>query len=223
MSSLVDLVLLFWFSTISRWIIGKLIFCKYMKNLRLQRNITWGNVYKSPFGRDNVTFIFYFAHFPKILTFHPFFPHVHIKSIAHIGLSDILLIFHICYWQISGGQKYGKDSLGDYGDDTSTYFLKSTFPFWKNVHNWLCHLFPSWTLPCIALCKRARLKLEDAKIGPDLPIILTDTRGIANTFSTPWIWIHGTWNVNETIKDGCIAHWETSKTLGPFYDHIGHF
>ena len=69
----------------------------------------------------------------------------------------------------------------DYGDDTSTYFLKSTFPFWKNVHNWLCHLFPSWTLPCIALCKRARLKLEDAKIGPDLPIILTDTRGIANT------------------------------------------
>ena len=111
----------------------------------------------------------------------------------------------------------------DYGDDTSTYFLKSTFPFWKNVHNWLCHLFPSWTLPCIALCKRARLKLEDAKIGPDLPIILTDTRGIANTFSTPWIWIHGTWNVNETINDGCIAHWETSKTLGPLYDQIRYF
>ena len=71
-SSLVDLVLLFQFKMISRWIIGKLIFCKYMKNLMLPRNITWGNVCKSPFGRDNVTFIFYFALFPKILTFHPF-------------------------------------------------------------------------------------------------------------------------------------------------------
>ena len=149
MSSLVDLVLLFQFSMISRWIIGKLIFCKYMKNLRLQRNITWGNVCKSPFGRDNVTFIFYFAYFPKILTFHPFFPHVHIKSIAHIGLSDILLIFHICYWQISGGQKYGKDSLGDYGDDTSTYFLKSTFPFGKMCTIDFVTFFPPGHFPAL--------------------------------------------------------------------------
>ena len=60
----------------SQWFPAELLanyfFCKYMKNLRLQRNITWGNVCKSPFGRDNVTFIFYFALFPKILTFHPF-------------------------------------------------------------------------------------------------------------------------------------------------------
>ena len=51
----------------------------------------------------------YAAHFPQNIDFLSIFTHVHIKSIAHIGLSDILLIFHICYWQIGGGQqKYGR-------------------------------------------------------------------------------------------------------------------
>ena len=200
MSSLVDLVLLFQFKMISRWIIGKLIFCKYMKNLRLKRNITWGNVCKSPFGRDNVTFYILLCIFPKNIDFSSIFPSCsHQVNCTHWTkwyFTDFPYLLLANQWRPKIWEGPTRRLWRWYVD----LFSKKHFPIWKNVHNWLCHLFPSWTLPCIALCKRARLKLEDAKIGPDLPIILTDTRGIANTFSTPWIWIHGTWNVNETIK-----------------------
>ena len=148
MSSLVDLVLLFWFSTISRWIIGKLIFCKYMKNLMLQRNITWGMYAKVPMGV--ITWLSYFTlHISQ-----KYWLFIHFPSCSHQVncthwtkwyFTDFPYLLLANQWR----PKYGKDSLGDYGDDTSTYFLKSTFPFGKMCTIDFVTFFPPGHFPAL--------------------------------------------------------------------------
>ena len=83
----------------------------------------------------------YAARFPQNIDFSSILTHVHIKSIAHIGLSDILLIFHICYWQIGEGQqKYGRRNQTQAaimemmlniprGSTPSLTYFQQTFPF----------------------------------------------------------------------------------------------
>ena len=127
--------------------------------------------------------ISYAPRFPQNIDFSSIFTHVHIKSIAHIGLSDILLIFHICYWQIGEGQqKYGRRNQTQAAImEMMLNIPRGSTPrpldlFSTNVPI-LCKidyvtLFPPGCLLALPCASVSGLKLEDAKIGPDTPVIL---------------------------------------------------
>ena len=145
------------------------------------------------------------------IDFSSIFTHVHIKSIAHIGLSDILLIFHICYWQIGGRPKIwerNQTTMEPISRVAPLDLFSANVPSrWAFQIDYVTFFLLDTSLHCIVpVCPSWNWKMQKlVQIRQSSLWARHPGNGKHFLFSTPWIWNFGHWRIHGKLTPLIIA------------------